>query len=186
MAGGIRFLPNRSSNFFISLIFLGVVIFVIEQSRLAGFSLFSNGVTCPSTTPTSQPVNESVCRVDDHVLVKTVVRMAVRPPQTITVAQPQQTTHIVDTFGFPILEPGSAPPPAEEAKKIPGGSQHFYREDGLLEVSPDGPHPIFELIQTAEERWKEKNRKASRTLKEACAEYERRYGRKPPQGFDVW
>src|SRR5690606_31319995 len=31
-----------------------------------------------------------------------------------------------------------------------------------------------------------KHDRASRTLKEACAEYKRRYGRRPPKGFEKW
>lgn len=64
--------------------------------------------------------------------------------------------------------------------------QHRYRSDGLLEVNPDGPHPIFELIQNAEAEWEAKVTKASKTLGEAVAEYERRYKRPPPLGFDDW
>ena len=63
---------------------------------------------------------------------------------------------------------------------------HRYDENGLLSVDPHGPHPIFELIQKAEERWAEKHRQASRTLGQAVKEYRRRYGREPPAGFDLW
>ena len=63
---------------------------------------------------------------------------------------------------------------------------HFYRTDGLLEASPIGPHPIFQLIENAESAWEEKRNKASKTLKEAYMEYQRRYGRRPPRGFEVW
>ncbi|EAU85480.2 Cap3p [Coprinopsis cinerea okayama7 len=89
-----------------------------------------------------------------------------------------------DTFGFPLKT--SDPPQDHAATVQPGSARHFYRDDGLLEVNPDGPHPIFELVKKAEENWKRKNDRASRTLKEACLEYERRHNRKPPRGFDVW
>lgn len=65
-------------------------------------------------------------------------------------------------------------------------SRHLYREDGLLETNPDGPHPILELIEQAQKRWDAKHKKASTTLKQACDEYEKRYGRKPPRGFNDW
>jgi len=65
-------------------------------------------------------------------------------------------------------------------------ANHTYRSDGLLEVNPDGPHPIYELIDNAERRWKEKLEKASKTLEEAVTEYKRRYRRRPPRGFDLW
>lgn len=123
----------------------------------------------------------------------------VRSTETVTVSakSPAPTGLARDVFGFPIvpLAPSSLPvdPPAhEQASTPPRGdtrlsfSSHFYREDGLLEVSPTGPHPIFELIRRAEQQWTEKNRKASKTLKQAFTEYQRRYRRLPPKGFDVW
>ncbi|KAJ2932199.1 hypothetical protein H1R20_g4882, partial [Candolleomyces eurysporus] len=64
--------------------------------------------------------------------------------------------------------------------------KHKYRPDGLLEVDFDGPHPIYELIAAAEERWKKKVDRASKTLEEAVEEYKRRYKRAPPKGFDLW
>jgi hypothetical protein len=64
--------------------------------------------------------------------------------------------------------------------------QHHYRTDGLLVVNPNGPHPIFELIDRAAIEWKSKLARASKTLNEAVAEYKRRYGRAPPRHFDDW
>ena len=64
--------------------------------------------------------------------------------------------------------------------------QHHYRSDGLLEVNPNGPHPIFELIRNAEAEWEGKIARSSKTLAQAVAEYERRYKRSPPLGFDDW
>ncbi|KAJ8584607.1 glycosyltransferase family 90 protein [Rhizopogon salebrosus TDB-379] len=63
---------------------------------------------------------------------------------------------------------------------------HRYGDDGLLVVNPDGPHPIFELVQRAEEAWARKHDRASKTLGEAIAEYKRRYSRPPPIHFDKW
>ncbi|KAG6820453.1 hypothetical protein H0H93_000207 [Arthromyces matolae] len=63
---------------------------------------------------------------------------------------------------------------------------HKYQPNGLLEVNPNGPHPIFELIRTAEAAWDNKLAKASKTLGEAVTEYKRRYKRAPPKGFDAW
>ena len=65
-------------------------------------------------------------------------------------------------------------------------NEHNYRSDGLLEVNPDGSHPIFELIRNAEERWEAKLTSSSKTLAQAAAEYQRRYKRPPPLGFDDW
>ncbi|KAG6844252.1 hypothetical protein H0H87_008424 [Tephrocybe sp. NHM501043] len=63
---------------------------------------------------------------------------------------------------------------------------HTYRDDGILEVNPDGGHPIFELIELANARWKSKLSRASKTLDEAVREYRKRYKRRPPKGFDKW
>ncbi|KAF8517363.1 hypothetical protein BU17DRAFT_91802 [Hysterangium stoloniferum] len=65
-------------------------------------------------------------------------------------------------------------------------TEHNYRPDGIVEVNPDGRHPIYELIETAEAQWKRKLARQSKTLNEAVEEYKRRYGRPPPKGFDAW
>ncbi|TFK68079.1 hypothetical protein BDN72DRAFT_798290 [Pluteus cervinus] len=64
--------------------------------------------------------------------------------------------------------------------------EHRYREDGLLEVNLHGSHPIYELVRRAEKEWKDKLDRASKTLDEAVLEYEKRYKRAPPKGFDDW
>ncbi|TKA58044.1 hypothetical protein B0A53_00446 [Rhodotorula sp. CCFEE 5036] len=48
------------------------------------------------------------------------------------------------------------------------------------------PHPIHYLIREGKQAWKAKVARQSKTLKEAVAEYERRYWRRPPKGFDHW
>ncbi|KAF7312543.1 SPX domain-containing protein [Mycena indigotica] len=64
--------------------------------------------------------------------------------------------------------------------------EHNFRSDGLLEVNPAAPHPIFSLVARAQLEWDTKLASASKTLRQAVAEYTRRYNRPPPQGFDVW
>ncbi|QRV74770.1 glycosyltransferase family 90 protein [Ceratobasidium sp. AG-Ba] len=73
--------------------------------------------------------------------------------------------------------------PAAGKSKLPG---HVYRSDGLVEVNPEGRHPIYDLIARAEAAWKAKLDRQSRHLADAVDEYERRYGRPPPPGFDKW
>ncbi|KAG1724298.1 glycosyl transferase family 90-domain-containing protein [Suillus paluster] len=63
---------------------------------------------------------------------------------------------------------------------------HTFRPDGLLEVNPDGRHPILDLIARAEQEWDAKLAHVSQTLPEAVHEYRRRYARAPPPGFDKW
>ena len=78
-------------------------------------------------------------------------------------------------------------PPIEDTNQLLFRTRsHTYRDDGLVEVSPNGSHPIFELIARAESAWETKKRRASATLEEAVEEYVRRYKRNPPLGFDKW
>ncbi|PBK80584.1 hypothetical protein ARMGADRAFT_949531 [Armillaria gallica] len=63
---------------------------------------------------------------------------------------------------------------------------HEFLSNGLLEVNPELPHPIYQLINFSERKWKAKLQRASKTLGEAVDEYERRYRRAPPRGFDKW
>ncbi|KAK7049711.1 hypothetical protein VNI00_005742 [Paramarasmius palmivorus] len=75
----------------------------------------------------------------------------------------------------------------EESTEVPlPPPEHHYRDDGLVEVNPEAPHPIIELIERAEQDWKKKLQTASTSLDEAVREYMRRYKRKPPKGFDKW
>lgn len=66
--------------------------------------------------------------------------------------------------------------------------RHLYSSTGHLLVSDraDAPHPIPVLLGLGEKRWEELLSRQSRTLEEAVQEYNRRYGRQPPKGFDVW
>lgn len=76
--------------------------------------------------------------------------------------------------------------PQPERKKAETLGKHHYRRDGLLEVNEDGPHPVYKLIARAEKAWDKKRKRASKTLEEAVIEYQRRYHRDPPRGFDLW
>ncbi|KAJ7267462.1 glycosyl transferase family 90-domain-containing protein [Mycena rebaudengoi] len=65
-------------------------------------------------------------------------------------------------------------------------AEHKFLDNGLLEVDPNGAHPIFELIRRAEAAWAAKLNRASTSLRQAVAEYRKRYRRDPPKGFDEW
>ena len=63
--------------------------------------------------------------------------------------------------------------------------------NGLLEYDRPDPqlrlrHPVTGLIETAAARWEARLARQSTTFEAACAEYRRRYGRPPPQQFDIW
>ncbi|KAF9518922.1 glycosyltransferase family 90 protein, partial [Hydnum rufescens UP504] len=66
-------------------------------------------------------------------------------------------------------------------------ASHIYRPDGLLQANPTGKqHPISELIMVAKREWARKIERQSTSLSQAVREYQRRYKRLPPRGFDIW
>lgn len=74
--------------------------------------------------------------------------------------------------------------------------QTFYHPNGHVLIpsisqmkesgGQDSRHPILTLVDEAEKAWNALVKKQSRTLREAVAEYRRRYRRNPPKGFDKW
>jgi hypothetical protein len=64
--------------------------------------------------------------------------------------------------------------------------RHVWKLDGLLEVNPQGRHPIYDLVDKAKKKWNAKVTRQSKTLRDAVREYKRRYQRDPPLGFDRW
>jgi hypothetical protein len=92
-----------------------------------------------------------------------------------------ETTRTVIADSQPTTHPRQQQPLTNEPLQ-----KHHYRSDGLVEVNPDGPHPIFELIRNAEAEWEAKLATSSKTLAQAVVEYERRYKRPPPLGFNDW
>jgi len=83
-------------------------------------------------------------------------------------------------------EPGPLTLPPEHEVVSKPIQPHLFRSDGLLEVNPNGRHPIYDLIERAEAEWDKKLKRQSTTLEEAVVEYQRRYRRAPPRGFDQW
>lgn len=70
-------------------------------------------------------------------------------------------------------------------------SQQSWSPNNILSfVSSDKnvirEHPIPQLMQEAEAKYKKKLGSQSQTLKAAVIEYKRRYRRPPPKGFDAW
>lgn len=66
--------------------------------------------------------------------------------------------------------------------------EHFFSPTGHLIISDSetAPHPIPLLLALGEKRWESLLARQSRTLEQAVEEYQRRYGRLPPKGFDLW
>ena len=52
--------------------------------------------------------------------------------------------------------------------------------------APYTSHPIMTMAIAAQERYTDMVERQSKTLSEATAEYERRYARAPPPGFETW
>ncbi|GAA5886154.1 hypothetical protein JCM6882_004281 [Rhodosporidiobolus microsporus] len=68
----------------------------------------------------------------------------------------------------------------------PGSSSSSSSSGSDKPPPPDRLHPIAHLISRAEEEWDDLLRRQSQTLEQAVAEYEARYGMRPPAGFDAW
>ncbi|KAH6850378.1 hypothetical protein B0I37DRAFT_113082 [Chaetomium sp. MPI-CAGE-AT-0009] len=51
---------------------------------------------------------------------------------------------------------------------------------------PGGPHPVWHLITDAEREFEAVKARQSKSLRDAVAEYRRRYGLPPPPHFDKW
>ncbi|KAI5477189.1 glycosyltransferase family 90 protein [Pseudohyphozyma bogoriensis] len=79
----------------------------------------------------------------------------------------------------PRLQKRSLP---EEVSTEEAAQPHVKREA----AGKDRVHPISYLIEEAENKWQETLRRQSQTLFQAVVEYQRRYNRKPPLGFDSW
>ena len=102
----------------------------------------------------------------------------------------------VENFGessmLQLQVPHASPEEGDETKRpIIGGvrktfGRHVWRLDGLLEVNPQGRHPIYDLVKKAKKQWNAKVARQSKTLRDAVSEYKRRYHRDPPLGFDRW
>ncbi|KZP13270.1 glycosyltransferase family 90 protein [Athelia psychrophila] len=94
------------------------------------------------------------------------------------------------TSGTPSLRPSplspllSPPRGGEPGNKATG--EHVFLANGLMEVNPDGRHPMFDLMDRGAAQWDAKLERQSTTLEEAVREYKRRHGRAPPKGFDHW
>lgn len=90
-------------------------------------------------------------------------------------------------------------PHLDRCRTDPFAGLEYRRDGGLLyfpaslsnstdsaDDPPPQPHPIHLLIREAEAAWQEKLARQSHTLEDAVAEYQRRYSRPPPLGFDKW
>lgn len=65
---------------------------------------------------------------------------------------------------------------------------HYFSPSGHVVIADreDVEHPIPQLLLLGEKRWEDMLSRQSRSLEEAVSEYQRRYARNPPKGFDEW
>ncbi|KAK2066884.1 hypothetical protein P8C59_000664 [Phyllachora maydis] len=87
--------------------------------------------------------------------------------------------------------PRSLEPIIQSAPSFAGGgagpdSSHRDPARRQPKPAPGGSHPVWHLIGNAEREHEAVKTRQSRTLKEAVAEYRRRYGLPPPPNFDKW
>lgn len=72
--------------------------------------------------------------------------------------------------------------PAQE--RAPDASVQENKQDKKTKARQ--PHPVHLVVKRAREQWDAKLKRQSKTLPQAIDEYERRYQRRPPRGFDEW
>ncbi|GAA6001366.1 hypothetical protein JCM10207_006628 [Rhodosporidiobolus poonsookiae] len=116
------------------------------------------------------------------------------------VAQVEETAEAVEEGAAPpVDEPAIPSPSSDEPADAPFPAPAPLQRRALAadlsspsDPSSDKPapadrlHPIAHLIARAEEEWDDLLRRQSQTLEQAVGEYVRRYGRRPPAGFDAW
>lgn len=122
-------------------------------------------------TPWARPKPTQTPKHPPPALVTEVEPIPVIPPTLQE--DDEHNEEVLDLFEDLGTSPGRLP-------------NHQWRSDGLVDVNPNGAHPIYELVRRAEAQWEAKQRRASKTLKQAVKEYKRRYKRLPPKGFDHW
>lgn len=206
--------PLRSSVVFRRLLPFGLIALVVSTALVflyqsESFRVFDI-VTPPSPPVAADGLDELALDLD--LETSTPPTAALSPPEhpTTTAAAPLAAVH---TTPLPPSPPEPTPPatpapvPSAEEPKEPPSPPPLYHTplvlpvpppvderphpvvDGFLHVHdglPATSHPIYQLIRDAMARWEAKNARASKTLRQAVAEYRRRYGRPPPKGFDHW
>ncbi|CAE6415310.1 unnamed protein product [Rhizoctonia solani] len=78
------------------------------------------------------------------------------------------------------------PPDVHSFPLTPDLPTHEYVEGGRLKTTIGGRHPLHGLIKDAEMTWDKMVKSQSTTFSAAVKEYQHRYGRRPPKGFDKW
>lgn len=83
------------------------------------------------------------------------------------------------------VDPVQGPPKPPKTKEIITFTSKKFATTKPKPV-PGGPHPIWHLITDAEREFEAVKARQSKNLRDAVAEYRRRYGLPPPPHFDKW
>lgn len=100
-------------------------------------------------------------------------------PDHALASDPIGANYTIHPNGHLYLHPSSLDPASVSSPFSGEDRTHLSARHGVR-------HPIEDLIANATRDWESKLARQSKTLKEAVAEYKRRYKRKPPKGFDLW
>ena len=69
----------------------------------------------------------------------------------------------------------------------PDYDDDFSAASNASRTSPAGlTHPILGLLRDGEIKWKDRMARQSKTIEQAVGLYQRKWGRPPPKGFDLW
>lgn len=170
--------PKRTLAYIVILAVLGLLARVVIREGKEGLKL--RRLSWNSRTLQTQSSDDGLCRFVSPVEAyqRDLKRLRRRRAFDETF-DPLAHPHPANISGTPLH-----PPPLSHHRH----AHHTYSPTGHLLVSsePDAPHPIPLLLALGEKRWEELLSRQSRTLEEAVTEYQRRYGRRPPKGFDIW
>lgn len=143
----------------------------IPENVKAGIHKWTGGIVGAGETPSWQSDEDDAGTPGGHVNADAIewknTTVAKDPSQLLDEAEPFVNKMVYHPTNGYLLLPDPSKPNAVKA---------------IMEEQ----HPILELIANAEKKWDELQKRQSKTLKEAVAEYKRRYMRNPPKGFDKW
>ncbi|CAE6516718.1 unnamed protein product [Rhizoctonia solani] len=174
--------PRICVTIFATIVCAGLLLRRIRGNHKCKIGVFS--FTYSSALPTMGKVRPPLRAVSQHkrlvfaaVAISTLGLLALSPlsltPTTwhITLRLLPQTTDSLDSHPLP---------------PTPDLPEHKYVEGGRVKTTIGGGHPLRRLIADAEATWDNLVKRQSTTLATAAKEYQRRYRRQPPKGFEKW
>ncbi|KAK4169341.1 hypothetical protein QBC43DRAFT_340711 [Cladorrhinum sp. PSN259] len=129
--------------------------------------------------------------IDDHRSGKIVVQLNGRLNKC-GVISPRYNVRLAELEKWVVkLLPAQKPPEPVHKEPITWegdapSAEIDHTHDTKPQSGPTGSHPILHLVSKAEKEFEKVKQRQSKTLREAVAEYKRRYGMPPPPHFDKW